>query len=68
MTQRVLVIGGGQNVEHEISLETAAAITGALHSRGFDVTSITIGRDGLWRHGKKQLGSSHLVSRGAAAP
>jgi D-alanine-D-alanine ligase len=63
-----LVIGGGQNVEHEISLETAAAITGALHSRGFEVSSISIGRDGLWRHGKKPLGTSAAASLAAALP
>lgn len=68
MTQHVLVIGGGQNVEHEISLETAAAITGALHSRGFEVSSIAIGRDGLWRHGKKPLGRSAAASLAAALP
>jgi D-alanine-D-alanine ligase len=68
MTQHVLVIGGGQNVEHEISLETAAAITGALHSRGFEVSSISIGRDGLWRHGKKTLGTSAAASLAAALP
>ncbi len=61
MTQHVLVIEGGQNVEHEISLETAA-ITGALHSCGFEVSSIAIGRDGLWRHEKKPLGTSAAAS------
>ncbi len=68
MTPHVLVIGGGQNAEHEISLETAAAITGALHSRGFEVSSISIGRDGLWRHGKKPLGTSAAASLAAALP
>lgn len=68
MTQHVLVIGGGQNVEHEISLETAAAITSALHSRGFEVSSISIGRDGLWRQGKKPLGTSAAASLAAALP
>jgi D-alanine-D-alanine ligase len=54
----VLVIGGGQNAEHEISLESAAAIEGALRSLGFEVSSITIGRDGLWRNKTKLLGTS----------
>jgi D-alanine-D-alanine ligase len=48
MTQHVLVIGGGQNVEHEISLKTAAAIEGALRSRGFQATTITSGLE-RWR-------------------
>jgi D-alanine-D-alanine ligase-like ATP-grasp enzyme len=34
MTQHVLVIGGGQNAEHDISLKTAAAIGEALRSAG----------------------------------
>jgi D-alanine-D-alanine ligase len=68
MTQHVLVIGGGQNAEHEISLATAAAITGALRSRGFEVSSISIGRDGLWRHGKQPLGTSAAASLAAALP
>ena len=68
MTQHVLVIGGGQNAEHEVSLETAAAITGALRSRGFEVSAVTIGRDGLWRHGQKPLGTSAAASFAAALP
>jgi D-alanine-D-alanine ligase len=68
MTQHVLVIGGGQNVEHEVSLETAAAISGALRSHGFAVSGITIGRDGLWQHGTKPLGTSAAASLAAALP
>lgn len=68
MTQHVLVIGGGQNVEHEVSLESAAGIAGALHSRGFEVSNITIGRDGLWSHGKRPLGTSAAASVAAALP
>jgi D-alanine-D-alanine ligase len=68
MTHHVLVIGGGQNVEHEVSLESAAAIAGALRARGFAVTSVTIGRDGLWRQGEKPLGTSAAGSLAAALP
>lgn len=68
MTQHVLVIGGGQNAEHEVSLKTAAAITGALHSRGFEVSNITIGRDGLWRQGAERLGESAADSLVASLP
>ncbi|WAL64678.1 D-alanine--D-alanine ligase [Amycolatopsis cynarae] len=68
MTQHVLVIGGGQNAEHEVSLNTAAAITGALRSRGFEVSGISIGRDGLWSHGQKPLGTSVSASLAAALP
>ncbi len=68
MTHHVLVIGGGQNVEHEVSLESAAGIAGALRSRGFEVSSITIGRDGLWSNGKNPLGTSAAASLSAALP
>ena len=46
MTPHVVVIGGGQNAEHDVSLHTAAAIEGALRSRRFEVTTVTIGRNG----------------------
>jgi D-alanine-D-alanine ligase len=68
VTRHVLVIGGGQNVEHDVSLETAAAIGEALRSGGFEVSAVTIGRDGLWRHGKKPLGTSAVASLAAALP
>jgi D-alanine-D-alanine ligase len=68
MAQHVLVIGGGQNAEHEISLGTAAAITSALHSRGFQVSNISIGRDGLWRHENKALGTTAAASLVAVLP
>jgi D-alanine-D-alanine ligase len=70
MTHHVLVIGGGQNVEHEVSLDTAAAIAGALRSRGFEVSSVTIGRDGLWSHGTNPLplGASAAASFAAMLP
>jgi D-alanine-D-alanine ligase len=66
MTQRVLVIGGGQNAEHEISVKSAASIAGALRSGGFEVSNITIGLDGLWRNGLEPLGSSAATSLAAA--
>ncbi|GAB3569122.1 D-alanine--D-alanine ligase family protein [Amycolatopsis endophytica] len=63
----VLVIGGGQNAEHEVSLATAAAVTGALRCRGFEATNLTIGRDGRWRHGEA-LGLTAAASLAAALP
>lgn len=68
MTLHVLVIGGGQNAEHDVSLETAAAIEGALRSRGFEVSAITIGRDGRWRQGEEPLGESAAGSLVASLP
>ncbi|MFC4050607.1 D-alanine--D-alanine ligase [Actinomadura syzygii] len=54
-TRRVVVIGGGENAEHDVSLATAAAIAAALRSGGFDVEELTIGRDGTWRRGSSAL-------------
>lgn len=47
--QRIAVIGGGQNCEHDVSLASAAAVSRALTTGGYDVVSLTIDRDGLWR-------------------
>jgi D-alanine-D-alanine ligase len=68
MKPQVLVIGGGQNAEHDVSLHTAAAVERALRRRGFGVTAITIGRDGLWHHGGQPLGASVADSVVAALP
>ena len=66
MTRHILVIGGGQNAEHDVSLQSAAAVASALHRRGFEVTSVTIGRDGRWRLPTGPLGQSAAGSLGAA--
>ncbi|MGE0543822.1 MAG: ATP-grasp domain-containing protein, partial [Dehalococcoidia bacterium] len=68
MTPHVLVIGGGQNAEHDVSLKTAAAIEGALRRRGFETSTITIGRDGRWRGGEEPLGESAAASLVASLP
>jgi D-alanine-D-alanine ligase len=44
------VIGGGANDEHEVSLASAAAVTRAIRSLGFETVPLTIDRDGDWRH------------------
>jgi D-alanine-D-alanine ligase len=46
---RVVVIGGGQNAEHEVSLASADGVTAALRGRGHDVVALTIDKDGTWR-------------------
>ncbi|WP_341956232.1 D-alanine--D-alanine ligase [Microbacterium sp. LWH13-1.2] len=45
---RVLVIGGGQNAEHDVSLASAAAVAEALGVGGYEVDTVTISRDGIW--------------------
>ena len=66
MTRRVVVIGGGENAEHDVSLATAAAVAAALRRRGFDVDELTIDRDGTWRRGADALGSQAISSLAAA--
>jgi D-alanine-D-alanine ligase len=46
---RVALIFGGRSAEHEISLISAAAIHKNLNAARFDVRSIYITRDGLWK-------------------
>ena len=47
---RVAVVGGGQNSEHEVSLDSARAVVEALRlSHEYAPVVLTIGRDGVWR-------------------
>ncbi|MFB7249225.1 D-alanine--D-alanine ligase [Microbacterium sp. NPDC056234] len=48
MNQHVVVIGGGESAEHDVSLASAAAVALALRTRGWAVDALTIGRDGIW--------------------
>ncbi|GAA2998030.1 D-alanine--D-alanine ligase family protein [Actinokineospora diospyrosa] len=45
---RVAVIGGGQNVEHEVSLASAASARTALDPERYEAVAFTIRRDGVW--------------------
>ncbi len=66
MTRRIVVIGGGENAEHDVSLASAAAIAAALRSRGFRVSELSIERDGTWRRGVNALGTQAISSVVAA--
>ncbi len=66
MSAHVLVIGGGQNAEHDVSLASAAAVEAALRRRGFTVSSLTIGCDGRWHRGDEPLGDGVVDSLAAA--
>ena len=46
---RVAVLGGGRSSEHEISLASAASVAEGLRQAGYEVRTIEIGRDGVWR-------------------
>ena len=52
-TIRIGVICGGQSAEHDISLRSAHAVTGALAGE-HDIRLIYIGRDGVWQTGDAQ--------------
>lgn len=58
---RVAVIGGGQNCEHEVSLDSAAAVAGALDPTSWDVVRLTIARDGTWHDESRPLGFAAAV-------
>jgi D-alanine-D-alanine ligase len=66
VTGHVLVVGGGQNAEHDVSLRSAAAIGDALRAGGFEVSALTIGRDGTWTVGHRPLGRTPASSLAAA--
>lgn len=48
MSARVAVLAGGRSSEHEVSLESARSVRGALEGEGLDVLSILITKDGTW--------------------
>ncbi|QKG19839.1 D-alanine--D-alanine ligase family protein [Actinomadura verrucosospora] len=66
MTRRIVVIGGGENAEHDVSLATASSVATALRSGGFVVDELTIDRDGTWRRGAEALGARAAGSLAAA--
>jgi D-alanine-D-alanine ligase len=47
-TTRIVVVGGGQNCEHDVSLASAASVAAALDPERYAVERLTISRDGRW--------------------
>ncbi|TCS62197.1 D-alanine--D-alanine ligase [Varunaivibrio sulfuroxidans] len=45
MSKHVAVLMGGWSAEREVSLVSGAAVTNALHAKGYEVTSIDVQRD-----------------------
>ena len=68
---RVVVIGGGQNCEHEVSLASAAGVAAALagfrDGTAYDVVRLTIGRDGSWHGLAGEIGLGAAVDELQAA-
>ena len=58
----VVVIGGGQNCEHDVSLSSANAVAAALRVTGHKVTELTIDRDGSWSRGDLSITFSAAVA------
>ena len=48
MSVRVAVLSGGRSSEHEVSIESARSVRGALEAEGLDVLSVLITKDGTW--------------------
>ncbi len=46
---RVAVLAGGRSGEHEVSLNSAAAVRAGLADAGHDVVDVRIDREGRWR-------------------
>jgi D-alanine-D-alanine ligase len=52
---RVAVLGGGRSSEHEVSLDSAAAVRGGLVEAGHDVLDVRLQRDGTWWQDGEEL-------------
>jgi D-alanine-D-alanine ligase len=52
---RVAVLGGGRSSEHEVSLDSAAAVRGGLEAAGHEPLEVLVERDGRWTHDGRSL-------------
>ena len=59
---RVVVIGGGQNCEHAVSLASAASVAAALEPTTYEVVRLTIDPDGGWREEDRPVGLGEAVT------
>ena len=53
---RVAVIGGGRSSEHEVSLDSAAAVRAGLSDAGHEPLEVLAERDGGWTHDGRAVG------------
>ncbi len=53
---RVAVLAGGRSSEHDVSLDSAAAVRGGLAEAGHDVLDVQLHRDGTWSYEGEELG------------
>jgi D-alanine-D-alanine ligase len=52
---RVAVLAGGRSSEHDVSLNSAAAVRAGVAAAGHEVMPVTIERDGAWVHAGEAL-------------
>jgi D-alanine-D-alanine ligase len=46
---RVAILSGGRSSEHEVSLQSAAAVSDGVRTAGHEVVAVRLERDGSWR-------------------
>ena len=66
MTINVVVIGGGQSCEHEVSLASAAAVANGLNRYRYDVLELTVAPGGIWHSQTGPLATSAAKSLAVA--
>ncbi len=49
MKKRIAIIFGGRSAEHEISIISARSVFNAINKERYDIVSIYIDKEGLWR-------------------
>src|SRR4051794_732509 len=47
---KVAVLAGGRSSEHDVSLQSGAAVRAGLEEAGHEVVVVRLGRDGSWEH------------------
>ncbi|MCW3038238.1 MAG: D-alanine--D-alanine ligase [Solirubrobacterales bacterium] len=52
---RIAVLAGGRSSEHDVSLDSAAAVRGGLAEAGHEVLDVQLHRDGTWWSGGTEL-------------
>jgi D-alanine-D-alanine ligase len=52
---RVAVLAGGRSSEHDVSLDSAAAVRRGLQEAGHEVVPVDLARDGTWWHDGEEL-------------
>ncbi|WP_309091251.1 D-alanine--D-alanine ligase [Domibacillus sp.] len=61
MKTKLGLLYGGKSAEHNVSLQTAKAVTAAINLNNFDVYPIYISIDGTWTEGEKLQGPAETV-------